>query len=359
MDIRLLSNMLRELLLTRSEVGLPGLGYFVTELVPASFADRGYSINPPYRRVSFVPGRSEDDSLVRLYAESNEIDFDQSKAILQHFLEEVKKDLLENKTVEFPGLGRLRATKQNNIFFIGDENLDIYPDGFGLAGVSLKNHTEQREEPKHVAVPTVEPTTIEATPAAEPAPTVVPVDIMVEPVETSESPVAPAEEAPAAFVAPAPPTAAEPAAQETPASPPAQESLAPPKEPYFPPIALREEYESPVSIAQREAYLAPASEQKRESYLAPEAEPKREAYEAPVAEPKREAYVAPTSERKREKYRVPRTKRKRSKWLWLGPLLFVLLLAVLLAVFMILSQVAPDFIDSLLYTPEQLEIINY
>jgi hypothetical protein len=30
-----------------------------------------------------------------------------------------------------------------------------------------------------------------------------------------------------------------------------------------------------------------------------------------------------------------------------------------IAVFLILCQVAPDFIDSLLYTPEELEIINY
>ena len=32
---------------------------------------------------------------------------------------------------------------------------------------------------------------------------------------------------------------------------------------------------------------------------------------------------------------------------------------VALAVFMILARVAPDFIDSILYTPEELRIINY
>ena len=41
-------------------------------------------------------------------------------------------------------------------------------------------------------------------------------------------------------------------------------------------------------------------------------------------------------------------------------LLSVLTVAVIaLAAFIILAQVAPDFIDSLLYTPEELEIINY
>ena len=35
------------------------------------------------------------------------------------------------------------------------------------------------------------------------------------------------------------------------------------------------------------------------------------------------------------------------------------LAVVALASFLILARVAPDFIDSLLYTPEQLRIINY
>ena len=48
----------------------------------------------------------------------------------------------------FPGLGRLRATKENNLFFVADEDLDIYPDGFGLEPISLKTHQESRAEVK-------------------------------------------------------------------------------------------------------------------------------------------------------------------------------------------------------------------
>ena len=118
MDIELLSKMIGELVRDRSEVGLPGLGSFVSEFMPASFSDRGYTINPPYKRVTFVPGQAEDDSLVKLYAQSNDIDEDQSRAILLHFLEETKKVLIDKKTVVFPGLGRLRATRQNNFFLL-------------------------------------------------------------------------------------------------------------------------------------------------------------------------------------------------------------------------------------------------
>lgn len=35
------------------------------------------------------------------------------------------------------------------------------------------------------------------------------------------------------------------------------------------------------------------------------------------------------------------------------------LVALALGIFILLSHVAPDFIDSILYTPEELRIINY
>ena len=45
MDIDLLSRMVKELILDSDEVSLPGVGSFVTELIPATFSDQGYTIN--------------------------------------------------------------------------------------------------------------------------------------------------------------------------------------------------------------------------------------------------------------------------------------------------------------------------
>ena len=53
MDIDLFSNIVKDLILDNDEVTLPGLGTFVSELMPSSFSDKGYTINPPYRRLSF------------------------------------------------------------------------------------------------------------------------------------------------------------------------------------------------------------------------------------------------------------------------------------------------------------------
>ena len=287
MDIELLSKMIGELVMDHQEVGLPGLGTFISEFVPASFSDRGYTINPPYRRVTFVPGRAQDDSLVQLYAKSNDIDPDQSKAILQHFLEGTKKVLMDRKTVVFPGLGRLRATRENNFFFITDETLDIYPDGFGLRPISLKNHEESPAELHHVVSSLA--------------------DILVEPAE-SAAPVEPAE-------------------TEAPVEP----------------VVVAEE---PVARAE---YAEPAMTVKKPEYVAPSAALKRREYSSPEAKVKRKEYARPKT-----KVRI-----HVNKWVWLAPLILVILAAVAFAVFMLLVHVAPDFIDSILYTPEELRIINY
>ena len=66
--------------------------------------------------------------------------------ILTEFLTEMKEVLKVKKTVVFPGLGRLRATRENHFFFVADEDLDIYPEGLGLAPLSLKTHVETPEE---------------------------------------------------------------------------------------------------------------------------------------------------------------------------------------------------------------------
>lgn len=147
MDIDLLSKMLKELILDKDEVSLPGIGSFVAELVPSTFSDKGYTINPPYRRLYFRQKKNDGDtSLADLYAESNNIDRAAALQVLTDFLSEMKVVLLQKKTIIFPGLGRLRATRENNFFFVADEDLDIYPAGFGLEPVSLKTHQETEEE---------------------------------------------------------------------------------------------------------------------------------------------------------------------------------------------------------------------
>lgn len=147
MDIDLLSKMVKELILDKDEVSLPGVGTFVAEMVPSVFSDKGYTINPPYKRLSFRQKGTEDDSLlIDFYAKCNNLDIETASRIIREFLHEMRHVLETRKSIVFPGLGKLRATRENYFFFVADEDLDIYPEGFGLEPISLKTHEETPAE---------------------------------------------------------------------------------------------------------------------------------------------------------------------------------------------------------------------
>lgn len=166
-NTELLASMVKDLILERDEVFLPGLGSFVAEVVPAYFSDKGFTLNPPYRRLYFR-GRasSDDDSLVALYADANGIGTQEAMSVLSDFASELKEKLARERSIVLPGLGRLRMTRENIIFFVADEDLDIYPEGFGLDTVSLKS-----EAPSAAPVPVAAPAAASTEPLAaqEPA----------------------------------------------------------------------------------------------------------------------------------------------------------------------------------------------
>ena len=146
MDIIILSSHVRDLVLDSDVVVVPGLGTFLAEVVPASFSDKGYTVNPPYRKLTFVAeipdqvwddGKKVGDDVKKVGKESK------TKVVeaegLEEFVEHLKKELKETRCVEFPGLGKLRLTKGDQYFFVVDEDANIFPEGFGLEPVSLKN----------------------------------------------------------------------------------------------------------------------------------------------------------------------------------------------------------------------------
>ena len=139
--------MVKELILDKDEVSLPGVGTFVAEMVPSVFSDKGYTINPPYKRLSFrQKGTGDDSLLIGFYAKCNNLDIETASRIIREFLHEMRHVLETRKSIVFPGLGKLRATRENYFFFVADEDLDIYPEGFGLEPISLKTHEETPAE---------------------------------------------------------------------------------------------------------------------------------------------------------------------------------------------------------------------
>ena len=141
-----MAEMIRELVPCREEIALPGLGVFVVEEVPAAFSDRGYTVNPPYLRLAFRQKASEDNSLVNLYASRNSISQKEAATILGGFFKRLAAVLRDKKSVTLPGMGRLRATNENIFFFVQNEDIDIYPQGFGLGSISLKTLTSPADD---------------------------------------------------------------------------------------------------------------------------------------------------------------------------------------------------------------------
>ena len=251
--------MVYDLILGNDRVTLPGVGTFVAEMVPATFTDRGYTINPPYRKLSFRSSGPADTLLVDLYAASANVSKEVAGRVLGEFLSEMKAVLFAKKTVVFPGLGRLRATRENNIFFVADESLDIFPEGFGLEPLSLKARRETVEDISRSVEQLGE---ILNGPA---------VDAVSEPVDAVSEPV--------------------------------------------------------------------------------------DAVSEPV-----EAKV-PEASLKQENVRVEEKKDAKSGKVWRGIVVAAVVLVatavVVIGGFIVLAHIAPAFVDSLLYTPEELQIINY
>ena len=329
--------MISELITDHNRVGLPGLGTFVAEVVPATFSDKGYTINPPYRRLSFHPSRSEDTLLIDFYAASNGISKEAAGLYLKQFLGEMKSVLKERKTIMLPGLGRLRATVENNFFFVPDPDLDIYPDGFALKPLSLKTRSMADE----VEIPLFPPMEeeMEVKGAAE-----------VEGESAGEAEVREISENKEETGGPVSPESIQPEStqpEQQQSEPAPHQASQPESEQLQPETGPAPQPEQQPGPGEQEPQ--PESEQSQPQPQAEQSQPqpKQETWQPqPAPQPQSRPETGPVH--------APR----RFRW-WIPLLVLLAVAAVALLAFLTVAQVAPDFIDSILYTPEELRIINY
>lgn len=379
MDIDLLSKIVKELIQDNDEVALPGIGSFIAEIVPSVFSDKGYTINPPYRRLSFrQKGSGDENMVINFYARCNNIDTPTASRIIREFLEEMRHVLETKKSIVFPRLGKLRATKENYFFFVADEDLDIYPEGFGLEPISLKTHEET-------------PAEVSATMAAlrsilnpEEAET-----ITAEAEETTTAPAeANADEAEAHHEE-AKVNAAEAKMKEDGTNASETETQTADTEEAAPAEANTEEVEAngnePVTEEVNEPAEVNAPAEQTEDNATPSGDnPVNVNNLAANAETVENAGPAENTES--EPAEVPMTDNKSGATMpattttstattaqatsqkpagsktwqvikWIVIILVILAVTALLT-FIILAHIAPDFIDTILYTPEELEILN-
>ena len=395
MDIDLLSKMVKELILDNDEVSLPGVGSFVAELVPSSFSDKGYTINPPYKRLSFrKKADASDNVLIDFYAKSNNVDKETASKIVIDFLSEMQKVLELRKSIVFPGLGKLRATKENIFFFVADEDLDIYPEGFGLEPISLKTHEET-------------PAEVSATIAA--------LQDILNPEETegqsgsSEQPEAESgseepseavfgpEDAPEVTGDGQPDSSLEAEAESDNELQPGQQATAEESGHQSENESQHDEESEQETVqhvevsssedapevtgdgqpepsleAENESDSEPQPEQQataeesdhqseNESQSEAESEQENEPQQEPESDNEPDVPVEQNNSNEPEQPRTEPAKKSRKGWkalIWTAVAIAALAVTFIVG-FVILAHIAPDFIDSILYTQEELEIINH
>ena len=225
-----------------------------------------------------------------------------AERIIIDFVKELRSILHTKKTVVFPGLGRLRATRENNAFFVADEDLDIYPAGFGLEPISLKTHQETREEVSAAlvglksileeAVPEVPVTdiTVQETPVEE---------TLVEDIPVQEEPV---------------------------------QEVSVPEVP-VPEESAPEEAVSEEVVPEETLPELPAAEE-----TVPE-KPAPEVVEEKVAE-------------------TPAAQQSKKRGFLKTLLIVAAVLLVLLTIYAVVGRIFPELVDRFLYTPEELNILN-
>lgn len=389
MDIDLLSKIVKELIMDNDEVALPGIGSFIAEIVPSVFSDKGYTINPPYRRLSFrQKGSGDENMVIDFYARCNNIDTPTASRIIREFLEEMRHVLETKKSIVFPGLGKLRATKENYFFFVADEDLDIYPEGFGLEPISLKTHEETPAEVSATmaalrSILNPEEEIEEANKPAETAEaTTAPAEVNAEVAETDqEKNEVNAEEADAkgaeneeetagtnASEAETQTTETEEAAPaeanteevEVNANEPATEEANEPAEVNAPAEPTEDNAtpagDNPVNVND----LAANAETVENA--GPAENTKSEPAEVLMTDNKSGATMPATTTTSTATTAQATSQKPAGSKTWQvikwTVIILVILAVTALLTFIILAHIAPDFIDSILYTPEELEILN-
>lgn len=399
MDIDLLSKMVKELILDNDEVSLPGVGSFVAELVPSSFSDKGYTINPPYKRLSFrKKADASDNVLIDFYAKSNNVDKETASKIVVDFLSEMQKVLELRKSIVFPGLGKLRATKENIFFFVADEDLDIYPEGFGLEPISLKTHEETPAEvsatiaalqdilnPEETESKSGSEEQSEAVSGPEDAPEVTgggQPESSLEAESESDNDLHPEQQTTAEEsdlqsenesqheeeneqeTAQRSEGGTEEANEEQSGEASSSEDVSETTGDEHPEPESSQEAEGESDNAQKSEQLTTAEESDHQSENESQSETKGEQENEPQPEPESGNELQPEPQVESNDSKQPRTepaKKSGKGWkalIWTAVAIAALAVTFIVG-FVILAHIAPDFIDSILYTQEELEIINH
>ena len=139
MDINLLSKLIKESLFDQDRVVISGIGYFTTEQIAAKFSEDGKSILPPHLKISFIFDKTiSDDHLKKLYIHKADAKSEEAAAQWESFMEEFKENLKKEGKIEIPQIGELFYNGNNNLEFSTHDNGTLFQTVYGLEQIPIK-----------------------------------------------------------------------------------------------------------------------------------------------------------------------------------------------------------------------------
>lgn len=139
MNINILSELLRELVMEHDRVSLPGMGSFIAEHAPSVFSDKATVLHPPFRRILFRSKEVWNDGILAArYAEVMNIGEEAALEEIEIFTGKARFDIEANRSLELPGLGSIRLNERNGYSFVIDKDSFISKSGYGLEPVNIK-----------------------------------------------------------------------------------------------------------------------------------------------------------------------------------------------------------------------------
>lgn len=139
MEINLLSKLIKESLFDQDRVVISGIGYFTTEQIAAKFSEDGKSILPPHLKISFIFDKTiSDDHLKKLYIHKADAKSEEAAAQWESFMEEFKENLKKEGKIEIPQIGELFYNGNNTLEFSTHDNGTLFQTVYGLEQIPIK-----------------------------------------------------------------------------------------------------------------------------------------------------------------------------------------------------------------------------
>lgn len=142
---------IKDLLFDFDKVVIPGFGAFVGEEQFAFINEETQQIHPPTKQISFNNQLQLDDGiLISKIEEEQKISKEAAIEAIQHFVEQLSKQLEASENYNIKGLGILTKTDSGNIQFQQDKGINYFVDAYGLQPVDLPERIFSVNDPENL-----------------------------------------------------------------------------------------------------------------------------------------------------------------------------------------------------------------